>query len=86
MKPLTIQFPFNPVLSYMEYTTKDREFGELTLYFKKTKGKREARTYSVSREVAYKMVYCKNAAEVMDYFNNLIKNITPIINVKTIRL
>lgn len=85
MKPILIQFPFNPLLSYMEYKPIDKEFGELTLTFKKKKGNREQRTYNVSREVGYKLVYCKSAADVMERFNTYIKEKAPVINVKTLR-
>lgn len=85
MKPLLIQFPFNNLLSYMEYKPIDKEFGELTLVFKKKKGLREARTYNVSRETGYRMVYCKTSADVLDNFNTYIKEKVTVINVKTLK-
>lgn len=81
MKPITVKFPYNPLLSHMDFLSDGKGFGELTLHFKKKKGK-EARTYEVSVQTAYKMIYCKSSADVMATFNEHIKNKARVINVK----
>lgn len=87
MKPITVQFPYNPLLSHMVYKSSNGDtLGQLTLFFKKKKGKKahsESRTYEVSVQTAYKMIYCKSSADVMDTFNEYIKNKARVINVKT---
>lgn len=67
--------PYNPILTAMTY---DSSKEELVLTYKRTN---EKRNYNASIEVAYKLFYCKNAAECLNVFNKLIKNKLRILTI-----
>lgn len=61
--------------------TYDSSKEELTLIYKRTK---QIRSYNAKREIAYKLFYCKSAAECMKVFSTEIKGKLQVITVKNI--
>mgnify|MGYP001030140484 CR=1 FL=1 len=72
-------FPKNKVLEYMKYNS-DKEL--MYLCFIKANNSRQIREYrSVPIEVAYKLFYCTSAADVINTFNETIKNKYEVLSV-----
>ena len=63
------KLPYNPIIDCMNYHKE-----VINIQFKKAKGVIQTRSYSISMELAYKLFYCKDAANCLRVYNEIKAN------------